>query len=203
MPEQFLPACDVEFTMPLATISNTVVRSVSIEQHEDSDRVEKFVRYVAKCQYTVDIDYVQCNDLDNDAIFDPMVVNPEAAMASPLPQHKPVFDPDEVQQQHTGYVQLLTADFHTSLSATESIFPSKRRPAMAASPPAWTAPMRWAQLAQPVTTAAATTTSTRSHECLGSRSTCPATAIRLLRTPLLFVSHAFRCARPFHILWLL
>lgn len=44
MPENFLPTCVVEFTMPLATISNTVVRSISIEQHEDSDRVEKFVR---------------------------------------------------------------------------------------------------------------------------------------------------------------
>ena len=53
MPESFLPNCEVEFTMPLATISNTVVRSISVEQHEDSDRVEKFVRYVAKCQYKV------------------------------------------------------------------------------------------------------------------------------------------------------
>lgn len=53
MPEEFRPTCDVEFTMPLATVSNTVVRSVSVEQHEDSDRVEKFVRYVAKCHYDV------------------------------------------------------------------------------------------------------------------------------------------------------
>lgn len=53
MPEAFLPTCDVEFTMPLAMISNTVVRSVSVEQHDDSDRVEKFVRYVAKCSYKV------------------------------------------------------------------------------------------------------------------------------------------------------
>jgi len=30
-----------------------VVRSVSLEQHEDPDRVEKFVRYVARCQYKV------------------------------------------------------------------------------------------------------------------------------------------------------
>lgn len=39
--------------MPLATISNTVVRSISVEQHEDPDRVEKFVRYVAKSHYKV------------------------------------------------------------------------------------------------------------------------------------------------------
>ncbi|KHJ79387.1 adaptor complexe medium subunit family protein [Oesophagostomum dentatum] len=66
MPDAFLPRCEVDFTMPLATVSNTVVRSVSVEQHEDSDRVEKFVRYVAKCQYKVEIDYVQCADLEVD-----------------------------------------------------------------------------------------------------------------------------------------
>lgn len=37
--------------MPLALISNTVIRSIGVEQHEDSDRVEKYVRYVAKCHY--------------------------------------------------------------------------------------------------------------------------------------------------------
>ncbi|KAE9548682.1 hypothetical protein FO519_008104 [Halicephalobus sp. NKZ332] len=103
MPEAFLPNCDLEFTMPLATISSTVVRSVSVEQHEDSDRVEKFVRYVAKCKYDVEVDYVQCNDLDNDAIFDMKLANPEAAMNVQPEQHKPLFDPDEVAKQHTGY----------------------------------------------------------------------------------------------------
>jgi len=66
MPEEFLPTCHVEFTMPLATISHTVVRSVSVEQHEDSDRVEKFVRYVAKCHYNVEVDYVQCERIEDD-----------------------------------------------------------------------------------------------------------------------------------------
>lgn len=51
MPDTFVPRCDVEFTMPLSVISNTVVRSIGVEQHEDSERVEKFVRYVAKCKY--------------------------------------------------------------------------------------------------------------------------------------------------------
>lgn len=32
MPADFTPTCEVEFTMPLATISNAVVRSVSVEQ---------------------------------------------------------------------------------------------------------------------------------------------------------------------------
>jgi hypothetical protein len=51
MPETFVPQSDVEFTMPLAIISSTVIRSIAVEQHEDSERVEKFVRYVAKCHY--------------------------------------------------------------------------------------------------------------------------------------------------------
>uniref|UniRef100_A0A915Q747 Uncharacterized protein n=1 Tax=Setaria digitata TaxID=48799 RepID=A0A915Q747_9BILA len=103
MPETFAPTCDVEFTMPLAMISNTVIRSVSVEQHEDSDRVEKFVRYVAKCTYQVEIDYVQCSDLDIDAIFDPTVANPEAIQEAPPEPHKAMFNPDEVKEIHGGY----------------------------------------------------------------------------------------------------
>ncbi|KAL3985233.1 Adaptor complexes medium subunit family protein [Acanthocheilonema viteae] len=103
MPETFTPTCDVEFTMPLAMISNTVVRSVSVEQHEDSDRVEKFVRYVAKCTYKVEIDYVQCSDLDMDAIFDPTVVDPTANQENIPESHKAMFNPDEVKELHGGY----------------------------------------------------------------------------------------------------
>uniref|UniRef100_A0A0R3RHW6 Tudor domain-containing protein n=1 Tax=Elaeophora elaphi TaxID=1147741 RepID=A0A0R3RHW6_9BILA len=103
MPETFTPTCDVEFTMPLAMVSNTVVRSVSVEQHEDSDRVEKFVRYVAKCTYKVEIDYVQCSDLDMDAIFDPTVANPTANQESTPEPHKAMFNPDEVKELHGGY----------------------------------------------------------------------------------------------------
>ncbi|VDM44781.1 unnamed protein product [Toxocara canis] len=103
MPETFLPTCDVEFTMPLATISNTVVRSVGVEQHEDSDRVEKFVRYVAKCSYKVEVDYVQCADLDVDAILDPTVVNPEASQEVIPEAHKPAIYPDDVSAMHGGY----------------------------------------------------------------------------------------------------
>ncbi|CAD6189507.1 unnamed protein product [Caenorhabditis auriculariae] len=101
MPEEFLPRCEVDFTMPLATVSNTVVRSVSVEQHEDSDRVEKFVRYVAKYQYKVEIDYIQCANLDIDTA-DPSV-NPEAA-AAPVPDlHAPQIHPDGVSKMHEGY----------------------------------------------------------------------------------------------------
>ncbi|VDO21728.1 unnamed protein product [Haemonchus placei] len=96
MPEAFLPRCDVDFTMPLATVSNTVVRSVSVEQHEDSDRVEKFVRYVAKCQYKVEIDYVQCADLEVDTL-DP-TTNPDEVMNTVPELHQPAFQPAEVEQ---------------------------------------------------------------------------------------------------------
>ncbi|CAD5232743.1 unnamed protein product [Bursaphelenchus xylophilus] len=94
MPEEFQPTCDVEFTMPLATISNTVVRSVSVEQHEDSDRVEKFVRYVAKCHYDMEIDYVQCNTLDDDT---------DVPLGYQAKEHEPMFKPDEIKNQHEGY----------------------------------------------------------------------------------------------------
>ncbi|KAK0409720.1 hypothetical protein QR680_004712 [Steinernema hermaphroditum] len=104
MPETFLPTCDVEFTMPLATISNTVVRSVGVEQHEDSDRVEKFVRYVAKCQYKFEIDYVQCTELDADPISS--MTNASDAMMgdTTVPDaHQTAFHPDQVGENHEGY----------------------------------------------------------------------------------------------------
>ncbi|CAI4223256.1 unnamed protein product [Auanema sp. JU1783] len=101
MPETFLPRCDVDFTMPLATVSNTVVRSVSVEQHEDSDRVEKFVRYVAKCQYKVEIDYVQCADLEVDTM-DPST-NPDEVMNVVPELHQPTFEPNTVAEMHDGY----------------------------------------------------------------------------------------------------
>ena len=53
MPEEFQNLCNVEYSMPLATASHTVVRSVSIEQHEDPERVERYVRYVAKFEQEV------------------------------------------------------------------------------------------------------------------------------------------------------
>ncbi|KAE9415829.1 hypothetical protein Angca_002572 [Angiostrongylus cantonensis] len=101
MPDAFFPRCEVEFTMPLATVSNTVVRSVSVEQHEDSSRVEKFVRYVAKCQYKVEIDYIQCADFEVDTLNP--VVNPDVLMNTVAEMHQPAFQPAEVEQVHEGY----------------------------------------------------------------------------------------------------
>jgi hypothetical protein len=53
MPDEFLQICNVYYTMPMATASHTVVRSVSIEQHEDPERVERYVRYVTKLDQEV------------------------------------------------------------------------------------------------------------------------------------------------------
>ncbi|VDK87719.1 unnamed protein product [Litomosoides sigmodontis] len=141
MPETFTPTCDVEFTMPLAMVSNTVVRSVSVEQHEDSDRVEKFVRYVAKCTYKVEIDYVQCSDLDMEAeaMFDPTAApNPTDNQESVAEQrHKAMFDPDEVKQLHGGYrIDFSDAEIgakkqdNVGSSSEEEEEEKNRRPAM-------------------------------------------------------------------------
>lgn len=78
----------------MATVSNTVVRSVSVEQHEDSERVEKFVRYVSKYQNTVDIDYIQCNSLDDNVIL--------SGVEQENISHISAFNPDDVEAQHEG-----------------------------------------------------------------------------------------------------
>lgn len=52
--------------------------------------------------FPVEIDYVQCPDLDMNAIIDPTVVNPEAAQETIPEPHKPMFNPDEVKQMHEG-----------------------------------------------------------------------------------------------------
>ncbi|CAH2041246.1 unnamed protein product, partial [Iphiclides podalirius] len=45
----------VEFTMPATQVSHTTVRSVSLQQH-DGDPPEKYVRYLARHEYTVGIE---------------------------------------------------------------------------------------------------------------------------------------------------
>ncbi|XP_068630439.1 protein stoned-B-like [Battus philenor] len=45
----------VEFTMPAAQVSHTTVRSVSLQNH-DADPPEKYVRYLARHEYTVGIE---------------------------------------------------------------------------------------------------------------------------------------------------
>lgn len=52
--------------------------------------------------FQVEIDYVQCSDLDIDAIFDPTVANPIADQESVPEPHKAMFNPDEVKELHGG-----------------------------------------------------------------------------------------------------
>ncbi|KRY69392.1 putative stoned B-like protein [Trichinella pseudospiralis] len=103
IPEAFLPTCDVEFTMPIATVSNTVVRSVAVDQHEDPEHIEKWVRYLSKYTYTVDIDYVETTELDMDAVVDPTVVEPEKSLQKAPATHKPDIDADVAKEVHEGY----------------------------------------------------------------------------------------------------
>jgi len=103
MPETFIPNCEVEYTMPMATVSHTVVRSVSIEQHEDPDKVEKWVRYLAKYQYTVETDYVQTTDLDIEAIMDTTVLDPEKSLEKAPVKHQPSLDIGIAKDAHEGY----------------------------------------------------------------------------------------------------
>ncbi|CDW56546.1 protein UNC 41, b [Trichuris trichiura] len=103
MPEAFIPTCEVEFTMPIATVSNTVIRSVAVDQHEDPEHVEKWVRYLSKYSYTVEIDYVQTSELQIDAITDPTIVNPEATLEKEVTVHKPEIDTNVAKELHEGY----------------------------------------------------------------------------------------------------
>jgi hypothetical protein len=53
IPDTFEEWANVEFNMPATTVSKTQVRSISIE---NPDPPEKWVRYIAKYQYRVQID---------------------------------------------------------------------------------------------------------------------------------------------------
>ncbi|CAH8832098.1 unnamed protein product [Trichobilharzia szidati] len=52
--ETLVPHCQVEYSMPSSTVSGATVRSISVEH---TGNVEKFVKYLTKYKYTVDIDY--------------------------------------------------------------------------------------------------------------------------------------------------
>ncbi|XP_055353395.1 putative stoned B-like protein isoform X2 [Paramacrobiotus metropolitanus] len=54
MPERFEQSAEVEFTMPAATASHTTLRSISATTEEPP---EKWVKYLSKYDYTVEIDY--------------------------------------------------------------------------------------------------------------------------------------------------
>ncbi|KAG1682965.1 Protein stoned-B [Nymphon striatum] len=54
LPDTFEKYCDVEYVMPASTVSHTTVRSISVSNQNPP---EKFVKYVARYQYKVEIDH--------------------------------------------------------------------------------------------------------------------------------------------------
>ncbi|XP_023232384.1 protein stoned-B-like isoform X2 [Centruroides sculpturatus] len=56
IPESLSQHVDVEFTMPATTVSHTTVRSVSVT---NSNPPEKYVRYVSKHEYKVEIEFTE------------------------------------------------------------------------------------------------------------------------------------------------
>ncbi|CAH8459272.1 unnamed protein product [Schistosoma bovis] len=52
--ETLIPYCQIEYSMPSSTVSGATVRSISVEH---TGNVEKFVKYLTKYKYTMDIDY--------------------------------------------------------------------------------------------------------------------------------------------------
>ena len=58
MPESFDKHFYVEFTQPATAISNTVLRSVSIQQGS-GEPPEKFVKYLARHEYKLEIDFAE------------------------------------------------------------------------------------------------------------------------------------------------
>lgn len=57
IPETLSQHVDVEFTMPATTVSHTTVRSVSVT---NSNPPEKYVRYVSKHEYKIEIEFTEC-----------------------------------------------------------------------------------------------------------------------------------------------
>ncbi|XP_046384079.1 protein stoned-B [Ischnura elegans] len=58
MPEKLDPYVYVEFTMPATQVSHTTIRSVSVSGG-DNDPPEKYVRYLARHEYRVEVEHTQ------------------------------------------------------------------------------------------------------------------------------------------------
>ena len=54
MPENLARHCFVEFTMPATNVSHTTLRSLAVST---GDPPEKYVRYLARHEYVVEIDH--------------------------------------------------------------------------------------------------------------------------------------------------
>jgi hypothetical protein len=60
MPEHLEKFCFVEFTMPATTVSHCVARSISVNTDEPP---EKYVRYLARHEYKVEIEFTQGQEM--------------------------------------------------------------------------------------------------------------------------------------------
>lgn len=62
------------------------------------------IKYNASSILQIEIDYVQCTDLDIDAILDTTNVNPEKTSEVIPDLHKPTLDTDAIKEAHQGFV---------------------------------------------------------------------------------------------------
>lgn len=59
MPDKLAEYCYVEFTMPATQVSHTTCRSVSLQNSDNDDPPEKYVRYLARHEYRVGIEHIE------------------------------------------------------------------------------------------------------------------------------------------------
>lgn len=87
MPETFEKNFYVEFTQPATTVSNTVLRSVSV-LGGSGEPPEKFVKYLARHEYKLEIEFTE-KELNSYAVAAKLPVKKD-----PTPPTSPQGDPD-------------------------------------------------------------------------------------------------------------
>jgi len=86
MPENFDKHFYVEFTQPATTVSNTVLRSVSV-LGGSGEPPEKFVKYLARHEYKLEIEFTE-KEMNTYAVAAKLPVK------EPTPPESPQGDPD-------------------------------------------------------------------------------------------------------------
>jgi hypothetical protein len=87
MPETFDKHFYVEFTQPATTVSNTVLRSVSV-LGGSGEPPEKFVKYLARHEYKLEIEFTE-KEVNSYAVAAKLPPTKE-----PTPPASPAGDPD-------------------------------------------------------------------------------------------------------------
>lgn len=88
VPQELARHAYVEFTMPATQVSHVTVRSVSLQGH-DGDPPEKYVRYLARHEYTVGIERTSGQSAPAYALAVARDPPPAAAPAAPAPAPHP------------------------------------------------------------------------------------------------------------------